>query len=180
MVSPIETTLQQMLKVGFFDILAFILFLAIFYAIFRKSRVLGESVFINGIAALAISFFIFLYPFLTGFSLVQNLVMFFAQASMWILVFLVAFLLASFFYPDLPKMLAATFVRRTTLWMMLGLGFALLITSGFITMLWKGLLPEPGAQTKPGEVPRDVIILAIGIIVFVVLLMIAAAVVRGE
>jgi hypothetical protein len=180
MVSPVETAIQQMLKVGFFDILAFILFLAIFYAMFRKSRILGESVFVNGIAAVAISFFVFLYPFLTGFSLIQNLVMFFAHASLWILLFLIAFLLASFFYPDLPKMLAATFVRRTTLYMMIGLGFALLVTSGFISMLWKGLMPTEGTQTKPGEVPRDIIILATGIIIFVILLMIAAAVMRGE
>jgi hypothetical protein len=180
MASPIETTIQQMLKVGFFDILAFILFLAIFYAMFRKSRILGESVFVNGIAAMAISFFIFLYPFLSGFSLVQNLVMFFAHASMWILVFLMAFLFASFFYPDLPKMLAATFVRRTTLWVMVALGFALLITSGFISMLWKSLTSPGTTQTKQGEVPRDVVILATGIIVFVILLTIAAAVMRGE
>jgi hypothetical protein len=112
MVSPVETAIQQMLKVGFFDILAFILFLAIFYAMFRKSRILGESVFVNGIAAVAISFFVFLYPFLTGFSLIQNLVMFFAHASLWILLFLIAFLLASFFYPRLAKNVSSNFCKK--------------------------------------------------------------------
>jgi hypothetical protein len=179
MVSPIETAIQKMQEVGFFDILAFLLFLAIFYTLFRKSKVLGESVFINGIAALAISFFIFLYPLLTGFSLVQNLVTFFAQASIWILAFLVAFLLASFFYPDLPKMLATTFTRRTTLFAMVGLGIALLVTSGFISILWKGLLPGGEGSAKPGQAPRDVVILAVGIVVFIILLMVASSIARG-
>ncbi len=166
-----------MLETGFFDILAFVFFLAIFYAILRKSKVLGESPVINGIAALALAFFLILYPFLTGFSIVQNLAIFVAQASVWILVVLVAMLLASFFYPNLPKFLAEAMKRRTTLWVMLAIGFTLVITSGFIGVIWAGILGGPGAPS--GATPSaDITILAAGLIIFVVLLIVAASTVR--
>lgn len=181
MVNPIGEALGRMLEIGFFDILAFVLFLAIFYALFRKSKVLGESVVINGIAALAISFFIFLYPLTFGLSFVNNLTAFFAQSIVWILTFLLAFLIASFFYPNLPGMLAETFKRRTTLWALIGLAFSLIVTSGFISILWQGIVsPKPVAPGAAPPPPRDVLILVAGIIIFVVLIIIAAATARGE
>ncbi|MDI6807289.1 MAG: hypothetical protein QMD14_05840 [Candidatus Aenigmarchaeota archaeon] len=169
MVSPIEEAIGRMIEVGFFDVLAFVLFLAIFYAIFRKSGILGASPIINGAIALVLSFFIFLYPFLTGFSLIKNLAIFFTQASVWILMFLIIFLLASFFYPNLPQILTSVFKGPAALYVIIGIGIVLIITSGLISVMWKGVVAEP----------RDIIILTVGIIIFIVLIMIASRVVAG-
>jgi len=169
--------IQQLDRLGFFNFFfPWLIAVAVMYAILKKSKILGESVIINGIVSLAVAFLILGFPVLSGISWGSAWSTFFAQSMIFILIFAIGFIMASLFYPDLPKMLIEQFTRRTTLWVMLGLGIALFITSGLVGTLWFGTTkpPEPGAPT----VPSDVITILTGVILLVVILLIASSVAR--
>ncbi|MEM7821840.1 MAG: hypothetical protein QXX38_03470, partial [Candidatus Aenigmatarchaeota archaeon] len=88
---------------------------------------------------------------------------------------IISFLLAGFFYPDLVGMLMNQFKSRHTLFFMMGLGIGILVMSTLITSIWS-VLPS----TRPGTAPStDVLIIAAAVIIFMVVLMIAASVGRG-
>ncbi|MEM5835471.1 MAG: hypothetical protein QW040_00560 [Candidatus Aenigmatarchaeota archaeon] len=153
---------------GVFDIFIFILFFVAFYAILTKSKVLGSNPGINGIVALIAAFFISLYSTFTGFSLIEPLSRFFTQASVIGIMFIMALVIASVFYPDLPKMLGEYIKGPVILYVLIPLALALLITSRTIWVLWAGYKVTPGAGLS-GDVP----ILIIGLLIFGVLLIIA-------
>lgn len=183
MADPFTLVVEQMIKLGFYNfVFPFMITAALFYALFRKSKILGESVVINGVVALSIAFLIFGYPVIAGISLATPLATFFTQATVWILILVIGMVFASIFYPDLGKMLLDQFTKRTTLYQMLALAVALFITSGLVVTLIQG---ASGPPAKPGEVkppapPADVVLIASALIIFLVLLMIAASIFRGE
>lgn len=154
---------------GVFDILLFILFFIVFYAILMKSKILSGNAGVNGTIAIVIAFLISLYSGFTGFSLVEPLSRFFTQASVIVILFLVAFITASLFYPDLPKMLAEQFKSPTILYILIPLALALLVTSRSIWVLWAGYKATPGPS-------GDITILIAGLLIFVVILFIAATI----
>jgi hypothetical protein len=157
---------------GIFDIFLFILFFIALYAILMKSKVLGTNAGLNGTVALIAAFLISLYSTFTGFSLTEPLSRFFTQASIVGLIFIAALVMVSVFYPDLPKMLSEHFKGPTMLYIMIPLALALLITSRSIWVLWAGYKTVPGPST-------DITILIVGLLIFVVILLIAAAIARG-
>jgi hypothetical protein len=167
--NPFLDMIQSFRSSGVFDIFLFILFSIVFYAILMKSKVLGSNVGLNGTVAIIIAFLLSIYSTFTGFSLIEPLSRFFTQASMIGLVFVVAFIIASVFYPDLPKMLAEHFKGPTILYIMIPLALALLITSRSIWVLWAGFKTTPGTSS-------DIMILVVGLIIFVVILLIATAI----
>lgn len=180
MVSPFETLIKNLVNLGFYNfVLPFIISSIIFYAILKKSKILGESNVLNATLSIALAFMIFGFPVLTGMGLAVPLTTFFTQATIFILIFAMGILMASFFYPNLQEFLVREFKRRTTLWALVALAIALFVTSGLVSVIWATFLmpPEPGA---PPAAPRDVFIIAGGIIIFIVLIMIAAATVRRE
>ena len=60
--SPIEIMLGNMNRLGFFEfLLPWILFLAIIFAILKKSEVFGEEISVNAVIAAVVSFFIINY-----------------------------------------------------------------------------------------------------------------------
>jgi hypothetical protein len=176
--NPFEMIVNKLIALGFYDFLfPFIITSAIFYALLRKSKVFGESAFINAAISLSIALLIFGFPVIAGISLATPLSTFFTQATVWILIIAIGFLLASFFYPDLTKVLLETFKRRTTLMMMLAIGITLFITSGLLSVFTSGLFaPRAGAPSPP----LDIILIAAGLIIFVVLIIIATAITRVD
>jgi hypothetical protein len=176
--NPFEMIVNKLIALGFYDFLfPFIITSAIFYALLRKSKVFGESAFINAAISLSIALLIFGFPVIAGISLATPLSTFFTQATVWILIIAIGFLLASFFYPDLTKVLLETFKRRTTLMMMLAIGITLFITSGLLSVFTSGLYaPRAGAPAPP----LDIILIAAGLIIFVVLIIIATAITRVD
>lgn len=168
--------LKWFFEIGFGNVFVFILVTALFYAIFRKGKILGESELINGAIAIIAAFFVaFWIPIYTGYSFVSSLSAFFAQSTAILLFLLISFLMAGFFYPDLVGMLADQFKSRHTLFIMMGLGLALLVASTLISSFWSVFPPS-----KPGTTPStDIIMVTAAIIVFIVVLIIAAAVGRG-
>ena len=158
--------IQSFRSSGVFDIFLFILFFIVFYAILAKSKVLGSNAGLNGTVALVAAFLISLYSTFTGFSLVEPMSRFFTQASMIGLVFVAALIIASVFYPDLPKMLAEHIKGPTILYVLIPLALALLITSRSIWVFWAGYKAVPGPSS-------DVTILIVGLLIFAVVLIIA-------
>ena len=169
--------IKDMLNLGFGNLFIFVLASAIFFALIKKSHVFGDSAFINGVVALVAAFAVFWFPALFGANLVTPMSAFFTQATVIVLFLIIGIVIASLFYPDLPKMLAEQFSHRTTLVEMLALGLALFLTSGLLTAF---LAPSSTPQ-KPGEsrTPTDVITITVGLILFVVILMIGSALAKG-
>ncbi|MCD6371232.1 MAG: hypothetical protein J7L39_00750 [Candidatus Aenigmarchaeota archaeon] len=181
MVTPLENITQRLLDIGFFDILTFALVSAIFYGLLKKSKIFEGNVFLDGVVSIVIGFFTLLYKIVTGVSLLAPLATFFTQWFSVLLAFFIGAIVASMFYPDLPKMLGEQFKRRSTLWAMIALGIGLFVTSGLISTFISGL--GGGGQGKPGTAPgppTDVIIIGAGLIIFIVILLIAASTTRGE
>jgi hypothetical protein len=182
MATPTQNVITNLLNLGVYDIILFALFAAIFYAMLRKMKILGDSAILNGVISIGISFLIFGFPVITGMgSLVTYFSTFFTQVSVILLIFFIGVLIASFFYPDLPGMLTKTFVNRTTLVALLALGAILFLTSGLINVFQLGG-PATGTttgSTKTGGPPPNVNILIVGIGIFIFMLIIASAVVRG-
>ena len=177
MPSLFEPVIKWMIDLGFYSFLfPWIVTSAIFYGLLRKSKIFGESATLNGLIAISIAFLVIGFPILSQFNLSLPIATFFTQATVFILIFVFAFISASFFYPDLTKMLLERFTRRTTLGILIVLGIALFITSGLAGVFTYGLgKPAPGGAGPS----TDVIILAAGIIIFMVIIIIAGAIVMG-
>jgi len=164
-------------EIGFGNVFVFILTTAIFYAVLRKVKILGESEMINAVIAVIAAFLVaFWIPIYTGFSFVSSMSAFFAQSTAILLFIMIAFLLAGFFYPNLAGMLTDQFKTRGTLYIMIGLGLALLIMSTLVASFWSVFPPA-----KPGTVApsTDILLVTAAVIIFVVVLLIAASVGKG-
>lgn len=172
--------IQKLIQLGFYNFFfPWLITTALMYGLLKKSKVLGESNFYNGVVALTIAFLVIGFPQMFGnpsfFAL--PLSAFFTQATVIILFLGFGFLIASLFYPNLTSWLPTVFKHRSTLAIMIALALALFITSGLVQVLWSGFGPTGGGQK--GGTPIDVIIIAAGVIIFVILLIIASSVVRG-
>ena len=171
--------ISKLVDVGFYDFLLFVFSLAIFYALLKKSKILGESSMVNGLIAFVGAFLVFGYPVLIGISLTLPLTTFFTQAVVWILLIFVGLMLSSLFYPDLPKMLAEQFTKRTTIYEMIAIGVSLLITSTLISVLWQSVGLGKSAEGPGAPAPsQDVTLIAAGVIIFIVLILIGATTMR--
>jgi hypothetical protein len=174
MATPVEVLITKMREVGFFDVLIFVIALAMFYAILKKFKILGESEIINAAVAAAMAFLIFGYPVIVGFSLVMPLTAFFTHTMVWILTFVIGFMLASFFYPDLPKFLAEHFTSRSWLFISIVIGILIAILSGLA-----GILISTPYQEGAVSTPLGVTTMIGGVLVFVLVLIIAGSVISG-
>ncbi len=176
MTNVFQEVVTRLLEVGFYDLLIFIIALAVFYAILRKVKIVGESPMVNAALAFCIAFLVFGFPVMMGFSLVLPFVTFFTQSFIWILMFFIGVLIASFFYPDLPKFLIDKFSNSKTM-IMVGILIALLV------LLISGLVGAIFA-VAPGEggiaIPMDTIVIIAGVIIFVVMIIIASAVATSK
>jgi len=163
-------------SLGFFNFLTFILAMTLVYALLRQRKIFGDNPLINGLIAFSIAFFIFAYPVITGISLTVPLTVFFSQAFAFLLLLFVGFLIASFFYPDLPKILGDLFKSRNTLFSMIGLSLTLFVTSGLIGIIYGGITGGPSKQ--PSAPPENLLLIA-GLIIAVIVLLVAASMSRG-
>lgn len=182
--SLFQPIVQKLIDLGFYEFFfPWLITAAIFYGLFSKSKILGESHVLNGAISLAIAFLIFGFPVVTGVSISLPLSMFFMQATTIILFLVVGFLFASLFYPDLLSFLPKAFARRSVLWIMIVAGVALFITSTLVTVFTQPLTNKTRQTSPTGEIipapPQDVIIIAAGVIIFIVLIVIASAVVSS-
>jgi len=171
-----ETVVSQLVDVGFYNFIIFILALSIFYAVLKRVKIFGESNWVIGSIAGSIAFLIFGYPVIIGFSLVTPFVAMFTQTTVFMMVFIIAFLIASFFYPDLPKFLAGSFTSRGFLMNAIAMGIAIAIMSGAIAILWQAPKTNAGAPAAPSSLG----IMVATVIVMIIVLIIASAVVTSK
>lgn len=168
-----EPVATKILELGILDFFVFIIVAAVFYALLKKSKILGGSPVVDGAVAISIAFFVFLYRWITGFGLVNPFSMLFTQATAILLLFVFGFLAASMFYPDMIKWLPQTFAKsRSMLIIMIVIGLTLVITSGLIAVFWTTPPTQPGAAGPQA----NIILIAAGLIIFVVIVIVASAV----
>lgn len=174
--------IQKLVDFGFYSFFfPWIVTTAIMYGLLRKSKVFGDSATMNGTIALSVAFLIIGFPLLFGNPTVFALPLatFFTQATVVILFLAVGFIMASFFYPNLTGFLTGAMKHRSLLGAMIAVAFGLFITSGLLNILLSNFnRPSPtGEQTGP---PLDVVTISSGIVIFVVVIIIATVVARGE
>lgn len=175
-----QTVIEKLVDLGFYDFFfPFIITSVIVYALLRKSKVLGESNAINGVVALSIGFLIFGFPVLTGLTFGTQLSTFFVQATAWILVLVIAAVIAAVFYPNFGRMLTDQFKNRNFLYIMLAMAISIFVLSGLITVFIDiGNPALTGQEPETPTPPADIVIIIAALIIFMVLIIIAAAIFR--
>lgn len=166
-----EILVTKLLEVGFYDFLLFVIALGLFYAILKKTKFFDSPV-VTGVLAFSIAFLIFGYPVLMNFSLVLPFTAFFTQSFLFILVFFIGMLIASFFYPDLPKFIGEHFTSRTMMFVGITIGVAVALISGSTTLIWL----TPAQEDPRPSAPSEVTSIASGVIIFMILLIIAGSI----
>ena len=156
---------------SFGSIIIFVFIFTIFYAMLRKSKMLGESALMNGAASFIVAFMVTWFS-VSFMSLTEPLSVFFAQGTALLMFVIFGIVAASLFYPDLPKVLGE-FRSRSMLWIMIIFGILLFVTSGLISVFWAQAQQPP----KPGEIrpATDVIVVSAAILIFAVVLTVASA-----
>jgi hypothetical protein len=93
---------------------------AIFYAILRKTKILGDSIAVAAILSLSFSFLIWGYLVsIPSVGLGVPMAKFVTQFSVLALAFLFTILGASFFYPEMGSFLGRLFPGGTMFWIVL-------------------------------------------------------------
>jgi len=178
MTNYFEVVAELMSKFGFYQYLfPFLIIAAVVFALLKKSKILGESVVVNGLVALCVSFIaVFGISISTGLNLASYWSAFFMQVSVFLIVFFVGLLLASLFYPNINEWLPKVFTSRSMMMIMVVIAIVIFISSGLIGVLTSGITgpPKPGTPTAS----RDVTILVVGIFLFVVFIIIAGSISR--
>ena len=167
-----QVLVEKMLEVGMYDLFIFVIALAMFYALLKKSKVFDSEV-VNAALASSIAFLIFGFPVIMNYSLTLPFVRFFTQSFVWLLMFFFGFLSASYFYPDLPKFLAEKFTSRSMLTIGIVGGLLISITSGTIAVLWAA---NPVEQKIEAALPYETSSMAAAVIIFVVLIIAAGSI----
>lgn len=169
---------EMMSKLGLFQYLfPFILITALVYAVLKKSKILSDSAVLNGLISLAVGFMVvFGIPVAVGRVFQTALPMFFMQVSVFLLVFVIGFLIASLFYPNMMDWLPKVFTSRSMLMVAITLAIVFFITSGLLGVFTSGLYGPPTPGTP--SLPRDLTIFIVGIFLFVTFILIAGAVAR--
>lgn len=172
-----EVVIQKMIELGFYNYLfPFLITSVIMYALFRKSRVISDSAAINGVVALSIGLLVFGFPVLVGVTFGTELSTFFTQATVWILILVMAGIIAAVFYPDLFKMLEEQMTKsKTFLFVMLAVAIAIFVTSGLFNVFTQPGNPlVTGKESQQPGPPTDVVIMIAALIIFMVMIIIAA------
>lgn len=182
MVDPtaFELVAQKLVELGFYNFFfPFLITSVIMFALLRKSSVLGTSNIINGIVALSIGLLVFGFPLLTGLTFATQLSTFFVQISVWILLLVVASVIAAVFYPDLGKFLGEHFKSRSFLFIMLAVAIAIFVTSGLVGIFTSvGNPAQTGKEPEVPGPPSDIIIVVAALIIFMIMIVIAAVIMR--
>ena len=178
MTNVFEVVVQRLNEFKIFDfILPFIITSALMYALLRRSKLFGdmrEGQILSAIVSLSVAFLIFGYPVLVGFTFGTQLSAFFTQLTIIGLLFVMALVFASMFYPDFPKMLTEKLASPNKVYLFIGIAFLLLVTSGLIGVFTQSI------DGETPQSPRDVILIVAGIIIFVIIIMIASMSVGEE
>lgn len=161
-----ETVVLRMRDAGMYQfLLPFMLSLAIFYGLLRKSRIFGdprEAVSINAVVSVVAAFMVWSAPVILGVNIEQSLANFFVQGSTATLVVIVSLLITSMFFPpDLATQISKTLKapKYVSAFIIFGflVGAAIFISSGLFNIL----LPE-GLRISGSDVSEEMVATIIG------------------
>lgn len=172
MVNIFQLAVERLVDLGFYNfLLPFILFATVLYAVLRKTKILGESVFIHGIISVTVALFIFGMPVLVGASITQGLSAFLTQAAVIIVVIVVGMLIASFFYPNfvekLPDIFKGGGPTAFILWITVGVAAVV----GLFSVFGMNISKLFSAVKIPGDLAGMTVVIAVVFIVFLIVAM---------
>ncbi len=165
MVNVFEIAVERLNELGFYNfLLPFILFTAIVFAVLRKTHILGDSVSINAVVAVSAGLLVLGAPVLLGGDLIHPLTAFMTQSLVVMLVIIVGFMLASFFYPNITEKLGEIFkAPGPANWLIWGT-VALAAVFGLFTFIGKPI----GTAISGAKIPSELISMVV--IVFIVMI----------
>ncbi|MBI1978646.1 MAG: hypothetical protein HYS62_01130 [Candidatus Aenigmarchaeota archaeon] len=173
MVNIFQIAVERLVDVGFYNfLLPFILFTTLLYAVLTKTKVLGESPVIIGIISVSAGLLIFGLPVIVGVSIAQPLTAFLTQGAVFILVLVMAFLIGSFFYPNMMEKLGEIFKPPGPFTWLLWAVIAAAVGAGLFSIIG-GSLKNVFSSLR---VPSDLGALAgVLTVVFIIILIVAIA-----
>ena len=172
MTDPFSRAITNLMKLGFFTYVPhWLLFLAILYALLKKSKVLGESDLINATVALVASFLVIYYPVMSGIDPGPALSRFFMQMLIFFIVFVIGVAGSAIFYPDLAGLLKEKLTTRSLIGVFIVLAIIAFITSGLLDVFVKATTALAGGED---EGKKDIYTIVTGLFILVALLLIAS------
>jgi hypothetical protein len=171
MANMFETVILNMQRTGMYQfLLPFMLSMAIFYGLLRRSKIFGEpreTVSINAVVSMVASFMVWSAPILLGINVETGLANFFVQSATATLVIIVGLLITSMFFPpDLANELSKIFKtpKHVSAFLIFGglVAGAILISSGVITFF----LPE-GLELGEGGLSDEMVASIVGALLIV-------------
>jgi hypothetical protein len=111
-----EQVVQKLSDLGGYDIIVFILATTLVYAILRKTKLLGESIVVNGLISLLMGFLVLTFPPMFGMDFTKPLVGFFGQAFVVLIILFMGFLIAGFFYPNIMEKMTSGLKGGGAVW----------------------------------------------------------------
>lgn len=160
MVNPFQLIAERLAEYGFYNFfLPWIITTAVFWGLFKKSGILGSDV-VNGVLALAVSFFIWGYLISpAAVEITTPLSTFFTQMSIIVLVFLFGIVGASMLYPDFGGALKESIRGGGWLWVSIVIAVLLVFMSGLGGVIFK----RPGIGVG-GDITTIIYVLAVIVI----------------
>ena len=160
-----EQAIQRLIEFGVYKfILPFILISAIVYALLRKTKILGVSPLINGLVSMAIAFFIFGVPVMTGADLSVSFSSFFKNLSIIILIVVFGLLIAGAFVPNLMSSLVEWMKGGGIIWGVIILVLVVAIMSGMFNDLAAAINSAIGTTGAHVLLVIVIILIFVGII----------------
>jgi len=172
----LEDVLIHLQKLGFFELLPFMLTAAFLYGLLRRSKLFGEpekNVAVNATVAVTAAFMIWAYPFLAGVSLHDYELMFssfFFNSLVATLVIVFGLLIVSMFVPKgLGEALSEKF-KGGGFWVgILGLGIAIAVVVFLASSFTKVFFPSGfGPETTDLIYSIVTLLVLVGTVVIVV------------
>ncbi len=170
MVNIFQIAVERLVEVGFYNfLLPFILFTTLLYAVLTKTKILGESPVIIGVIAVSGGLLVFGLPVIVGINIAGPLTAFLAQGAIFILVLVVAFLIGSFFYPNIMEKLTEIFQPPGPFTWFLWVVIAAAAGVGLFSILG-GSLGKLFATFKiPGDLGALAGVLVVVLIIFIIM-----------
>jgi LPXTG-motif cell wall-anchored protein len=168
MLNPFQLIAQRMVELGAINFfIPWIITTTIFWALLTKSKMF-ESSLVNAILSISVAFLVWGYlvsPIAIGLG--KSLSIFITQGLVLIIVFMVALLGASMFYPKFGETLTTAFKSKTMIWIFIAIFFGgLFFTSGLYRVLINGL-PSTGKQSDVLTLIIMLVALIIGMLILV-------------
>lgn len=167
MVNPFQLIAERMAEIGFYDfLLPWMITAAVFWGLLKRSN-LFESPGVNAIVALAASFFLWGYVIgVASINVGGVMSTFMTQLSLILVAFLFVVVGATMFYPSIGDLYESV---KGSQWIIMSL------VIGILLVVLSGMLGPVFSRLQFTGRSGDVMVIVLGISLFVMLIIVAAA-----